>query len=740
MTGAESTQVAHLVLAAGQQPFDLENGPLWRTHVFPEASSGGDILLLSFHHLIMDGRSMGWLLDAVENRYCTARNGKIKGEVPPRRTPGEFAHGEQQYLSGTTGEEDRAFWLGLHPDGFPPLNLPRAADKRTTGGEVLERTIPSELVCEVQRFAGAVGVTPQSVFLSVYAALLTRFGRQGAVTVGVAADIRPGVGFEETIGYFVNLLAIPVEVATGTTFHELLRQAFDRLLGALEHRRFPFRRLVQTLASQGKAADLSAAFYYQTWHGPEQRRWAERFLPGVHQTGEFDLVFEMIEASGDWGLHVKYRPSALSTLAAGHLADQFEAALRALLAAPEQCIDTAWPRQEDETGAAFVRPDDLRGECTHERIAARAALSPDAPAVLFGERWYSRGEMEARANQLAHHLRNMDVGPGSLVGVLMERSSEMLISLLAVWKAGAAYVPLDPAYPAERLRYILADAQIGTVLTQASCRFSSEGLRRVEVDREGRVIAAWPITAPPPVATAAEPLAYVIYTSGSTGRPKGVKISHRSLIHFLQSMAEKPGCTDQDYVLALTTISFDIAALELFLPLMVGAKVEIIPDSVARNGLRLRAKIENSPATLIQATPATWKMLLAAELGLIPRVRVLCGGEAWDEILASQLLERAHELWNMYGPTETTIWSSIQKVEAGQPVRLGEPIGNTQFYVFDEEMCPVPSGEIGELFIGGDGLSLGYLNQPELTRERFVAHPARPHERLYKTGDLVRHV
>jgi amino acid adenylation domain-containing protein len=347
-------------------------------------------------------------------------------------------------------------------------------------------------------------------------------------------------------------------------------------------------------------------------------------------------------------------------------------------------------------------------------------------------------ELDQRSSQLAQRLFANGVRPGGLVGVLVERSIEMLVSLIAVWKAGAAYVPLDPNHPSKRTDFILNDAQVDLVLSRASRTGRSNGVPVLDLTSpsiESSMARSRSLVSSLPDATA-----YVIYTSGSTGRPKGVQITHRNLTHFLCSVARSPGCGPDDHVLASTTICFDIAALELFLPLVTGGCLEILPDAISKNGLRFREKIESSPVTLIQGTPATWKMLIAAGLGKVPRVKALCGGEAWDLTLAEQLLDRVGELWNMYGPTETTVWSSIQKVRRGEPVRLGDPIGNTEFYVFDESMRAVGPGEIGELYIGGDGLAKGYLNRPELTRERFVPHPNRPAEMIYRTGDLVRYV
>jgi amino acid adenylation domain-containing protein len=394
-----------------------------------------------------------------------------------------------------------------------------------------------------------------------------------------------------------------------------------------------------------------------------------------------------------------------------------------------------------ETGAAEAsNPADYpRERCTHELIEDQVQRRADAVAAIFLDEQLTYSQLNDRVNRLANYLIHFGVRPGTLVGVMLDRSLEMLIGLLAVWKAGAAYIPLDPSHPKDRLAFILSDAQVKVLVTRSDFEFHHPETRVIEIDRLVDLIQQQSVVKPVVLKTS-DDLAYVIYTSGSTGVPKGVQVTHRGLTHLLWNVAKRPGCSPEDYVLAATTVCFDIAALELFLPLITGARLEILPESMVKDGLRLKDKIVHSPATLFQATPATWKMLLAAELSPIRRVKALCGGEAWDRQLAEELLMRVGELWNMYGPTETTIWSSIQKVELGQPIRLGDPIGNTQFYVLDEAMQPVRPGQIGELFIGGDGLARGYLNNPQLTRERFVANPLRSGEIIYRTGDLVRYV
>jgi amino acid adenylation domain-containing protein len=342
------------------------------------------------------------------------------------------------------------------------------------------------------------------------------------------------------------------------------------------------------------------------------------------------------------------------------------------------------------------------------------------------------------------------VNPGVMVGVFVERSLDMIVALLGVMKAGGAYVPIDPTYPAERISFVLNDASVPLLLTQESL-FKTVNIgaaRRIFLDTEWTTIARHSSDAPP-IATTADDLAYVIYTSGSTGKPKGVEISHRAVVNLLLSMSKKPGLKANDTLLAVTTLSFDIAGLELFLPLAVGAKLVIASREAAADGNFLLSRIVSSGATVMQATPVTWKLLIEAGWEGKPALKVLCGGEAFPRDLANELVRRAPSVWNMYGPTETTIWSSTLQVKAGEgPVPIGPPIDNTQFYVLDAANQLVPIGVAGELHIGGDGLARGYFHRPELTAEKFVSDPFRSNigsntglttsARMYKTGDLVR--
>ena len=376
----------------------------------------------------------------------------------------------------------------------------------------------------------------------------------------------------------------------------------------------------------------------------------------------------------------------------------------------------------------------------HEFVEDQVERTPDACALAMGQEIISYRELNSRSNQLAHFLREQGAGSGSLVGVYLDRCTDSIVSLLAILKCGAVYLPLDPKFPKDRLQFMVADSEASFLLAHSSRLHSipQSTAHVILLDKESESIAKAPVAN---LALSCDPLetAYVIYTSGSTGKPKGVMIPRRALVNFLLSMAETPGINAADTLLSVTPSSFDISILEFLLPLARGAQIVIASAEQAADGREIQKLLRQHTVTVMQATPATWRMLLESGWEGKSDLRILCGGEALTQDLARQLLPLCRELWNMYGPTETTVWSSVDRVLTADQISLGSPIANTQFYVFDENRKPVSAGVPGELWIGGAGLALGYLKRPELTAEKFVNDPANPDARLYRTGDEVRY-
>ena len=433
------------------------------------------------------------------------------------------------------------------------------------------------------------------------------------------------------------------------------------------------------------------------------------------------------------------------------MTSHFQSLREGIVTNPNQALSEIPLLTDAEKHQLLVEWNDTRidypsDKCIHELFEAQVAKTPDAIAVVFADQQLTYRELNSRANQLAHYLRKLGVGPETLVGICMERSMEMIVGLLGILKAGGAYVPLDPTYPKERLAFMLEDSRAPFLLTQARLGElrPAFGGTPITLDQDCQDIAQESTANVGPVQSP-ETLAYVIYTSGSTGKPKGVMIQHGSVVNFLASMARQPGLCETDTLLAVTNLSFDMTGLDIYLPLTVGARIVLARREDAADGLRLRNLLSDSGATVMQATPATWRMLLAVGWQGSRELKILCGGEALSEDLAKQLGQHCASLWNMYGPTETTVYSSSElycRHLSGRTVPIGRPIANTQIYILNQQLQPVPIGVPGELHIGGDGLARGYLNRPELTAEKFIANPfaADTTSRVYKTGDLARYL
>jgi len=443
-----------------------------------------------------------------------------------------------------------------------------------------------------------------------------------------------------------------------------------------------------------------------------------------------------------------YDTGVLDAESIARMASQLSVMLRGIAESPECPAGKLPMLAAEETHRLLVEwnrtaADYPRETCVHELLERQAERTPEGIAVISDGHPFTYRELNQRSNQLAHHLCTLGVGPDVPVAICMERSARMLVALMGVLKAGGAYVPLDPHHPAERLAYMLADAAVPLLLTEERLlqRLPASAAQVLCLDSNWDAVAGQDVGNLSSRACP-ENLAYIIYTSGSTGKPKGVQIRHGAVVNFLYSMQKEPGFSAHDVMLAITTISFDIAGLELYLPLMVGGRVVIAGSETTADGIRLAELIERCGATVMQGTPATWQLLLAGGWRGNAKLKVLCGGEALSRDLAGQLLPRCAELWNLYGPTETTVWSTVAKIgSADEKISIGRPIANTEIYILDAHMQLAPAGVAGELYIGGVGLARGYLNRPELTADRFVAHPykADPQGRLYRTGDLARY-
>ncbi|HEV7517054.1 MAG TPA: amino acid adenylation domain-containing protein, partial [Thermoanaerobaculia bacterium] len=425
------------------------------------------------------------------------------------------------------------------------------------------------------------------------------------------------------------------------------------------------------------------------------------------------------------------------------------AALVLLTGAERQQLLVEW---NDTAVPALPALPAMRGLLLQGLFAAQVARTPDAPAVTFAGENLTYAELAARADQLARQLLRLGCDRESRVGVALERSLGLVVALLGVLKAGAAYVPLDPDYPRERLSLVLADALPRVLITEAHLLSALPPVAGVVLCLGGAPIDGSPLApgSGAPIPGDDRQLAYVLYTSGSTGRPKGVGVSHRALVNFLGSMRQTLGFAPGERILAVTSLAFDIAALEIFLPLTTGGRVELASRAEAADGVLLAARLRASGAGVLQATPATWRMLLDAGWTGEPGLRAVCGGEALPRDLAASLAGRTRELWNLYGPTETTVWSAAARIRPDEtgPVSIGRPIADTRIYLLDRELQAVPLGVLGELWIGGAGVARGYLGRPDLTAERFLpdplastpGEPGEPGDRLYRTGDLARHL
>ncbi|GAB1510164.1 amino acid adenylation domain-containing protein [Actinophytocola sp. KF-1] len=750
-----------LVDEAAVEPFDLANGPLLRALLveLPDRDGPGDhVLLLSKHHIVGDG----WSVDVMLRDVITLYRGGALPTMPIQY--GDFAVWEAERLTGPEAAGHVAYWKDRLA-GIEPLELPADRPRpatQTYHGDYVELTVDRDTTDALADLSRQAGGTLFMTLLAAYQVFLSRHARQHDFAVGASVAGRSAPELEDVVGMFINMLPLRADLSADPTFTELLAATQRSVLDAFEHADVPFAKVVQEL---GLPRDVSRSPVFQAMfvlQNYEMGRFSAaasasdtefRWTPMELRATRFDFELHLVEVpDGLWGKLV-YNTDLFDRSTVERMADRFGALVRSIVATPHRPVSELDIMDAAETALVVGTWNDTAAgfpdaATLHGIIEQQVAATPDATAVTFEGESLNYAQLNAMANRIAHRLRGVGVGPETLVGVCAERSLELVAGLLGVLKAGAAYLPLDPEYPADRLAFMVADAAAPVVLVQSHLRddLPTTDATVLVLDHE-QEWAGQPIHNPPP--TTADHLAYVIYTSGSTGRPKGVPNTHRGIVNRLDWMQKRYGLTAADAVLQKTPASFDVSVWEFFWPLQTGARLVLAKPGGHKDAGYLRDLLVDERVTTAHFVPSMLTVFLGED-GIEAATalrRVICSGEELPHTAAVEFTTRfPHcELHNLYGPTEAAIdvssWhcdpAALAQVTS---VPIGAPIANLRLYVLDERGNPAPVGVAGELHIGGVGLARGYHRRPALTAERFVPDPfaGDPGSRLYRTGDLAR--
>ena len=769
-SGLSEAELNARLSAESRRAFDLERGPLLRVKVFGRGAREFVILTMA-HHLVADFWSLSIIARELGALY-RAEQGVAAAPLPALGLRyADFVRWQSEMLAGPEGEAHRDYWLGQLAGAPQALELPTDRPRppvQTFEGDSFAFRLGGELSEKLRSLSRARGVTLHTMLLAAFQVLVHRYSGQEDLLLGSATAGRGSAGLSPLVGYFVNPVVLRANLAGDPTFETFLEQARRTTAEAFEHQDYPFPLLVERLQpvrDPSRTPLFQVMFVWQQTPptqgaglaalalGEEGARASLGDLPVesmalAQGVSPFDLMLMMADAEGGLVASLRYSTDLFDADTVARMGGHFKTLLEGVVEQPSRRVSDLPLLDEAELRRVVVEWNDTArnygpGAATiHELFEEQAAANPDAEAVVCGGEALSYGELNARANRLARHLRRLGVGPESLVGLMVERTAGMVVALLGILKAGGAYVPLDPKYPRERIAFMLEDTRARVLLTQ-------RGLDETLPPHDAEVVyldSDWPSIARHAAdnvesGVTGSNLAYVIYTSGSTGRPKGVAIEHRSAAAFLRWARETFTAAELERVLASTSICFDLSVFELFGPLSCGGAAVVAGDA-----LWLAGGGGGGGVTLINTVPSAMTELL--RLGAVPDsvLTVNLAGEPLQNALAQRVYElgTVGRVNNLYGPSEDTTYSTWTCVPKGSaaPVHIGRPVTNTRAYVLDEWMRPVPVGVKGEIYLGGDGLARGYLGRPGLTAERFTPDPfsGEPGARLYRTGDVARHL
>ncbi|MEU3372746.1 amino acid adenylation domain-containing protein [Streptomyces sp. NPDC006660] len=742
-----------------RKPFDLVKGPLLRIALL-RLDEHEHVLVGTVDHLVWDRGSMGIFNAEIAEFYTAFATGRAP-ELPPIDVHyPDYCEWQPQWLREEVRRKHLPYWKKQLEGADLVLELPTDRPRpplQTANGARYQFPLTPELTQAIRDLAKREDVTVNIALLAAWQLILHRLTGQQDIVVGTTSSTRSRPETEPMIGYFLTMLPLRTTVRPAMTVRELLQATRTTMMGAFDHHDIPFGTLLDELdldRDPSRTPIYQTSFILVDFLHEEATPMAgltveELMLDNATAKDDVMLGFFDDPALADDHFHglLEYNTDLFDESTMARMARQIVRLLEQMSQDPGRAVRDLSLLGPDEARTLLVdfnRTEAARepGACLDVLVRRQAEATPDAVAVSCGAEQLTYAGLLERAGRLASYLQDKGVGPETVVGVCLDRSLDLVVALLGVVMSGGAYLPLDAGHPAQRLADMTHDADARFLLTRSGLRTSLGECpgERICLDTDAEAVAAAPAVPAPPAA-GEDRLAYVIYTSGSTGRPKGVEVTHRNLANLLLAMAAETGLGAGDTLTAVTPVTFDIAGLELYAPLISGARVHVVRKEEAIDGRRLAAVLAETGATVMQATPATWQLLVEAGWSNDGSLKVLVGGEALPPALAEGLVREPGRTWNVYGPTETTIWSTAHRLDSGaEQISIGRPLDNTQVYVLDERLAPVPVGMPGDLYLGGTGVARGYRGRPALTAERFVPDPFgnRPGARLYATGDKAR--